>query len=63
MKRLLCKLFGHTRYSGWWGDGLYGDVVSAGCDGIGRHHFRVQNECDRCGEKYTLARFSKGADQ
>jgi hypothetical protein len=56
----LCKMFGHTRRRGWWGDGLYGDVVSCGRDGIGSEHLCVRLECDRCGEKYTAARFYEG---
>ena len=55
--KLLCKLFGHVRRAGWWGDGLYGDVSAGGRDGTGRHHYEVRLKCDRCGKNYTAARF------
>ena len=59
-KRLLCRLFGHRRYAGWWGDGLYGEVIGGYRDGIGRSHYQIRKECDRCGTEYTLARFHGG---
>lgn len=55
--RVLCKLFGHKRNSGWWGDGLYGTLRGPNTDGIGRAHYTVTLECDRCGERYLAARF------
>jgi hypothetical protein len=57
MKKLICALFGHVRRSGWWGDGLYGEVCGGYRDGIGRSHYQVRLECDRCGARYTAARF------
>jgi len=57
MAKLLCRLFGHRRYSGWCGDGLYGRIRPCGIDGTGRTHFEVIENCDRCGRSYTLARF------
>lgn len=57
LKRMVCKMFGHRQYSGWWGDALYGDVKGGYRDGIGRTHFTVRLKCDRCGEKYAAARF------
>lgn len=55
---ILCKALGHRRpTAGWWGDGLYGRVVGAGRDGIGRTHYRIEHECPRCGRSYTAARF------
>ena len=57
MRGLLCKMFGHMRRSGWWGDALYGKVLSGGRDDFGRTHYRVELKCDRCGEKYIAARF------
>jgi len=56
--RLLCKLFGHRNIgSGWWGDGLYGDVALCAIDGIGQTHFTVNKTCHRCGKRYIVARF------
>lgn len=55
--KLLCKMFGHIRYGGWWGDGLYGKVIQTGPDGTGRTHAHITGQCDRCGERYVLARF------
>jgi len=55
--KLRCKMFGHVRYKGWWGDGLYGKVFQTGRDGTGRTHAYITAECDRCGETYVLARF------
>lgn len=61
---LLCRLFGHRRFGGWYGDGLYGRVEGRGEDGIGEKHFAVVGDCDRCGEEYTLARFhGSGVDR
>ena len=57
MKKAICRLFGHHRQAGWWGDGLYGDVIGPITDGIRRTHYRVEQKCDRCGKRYTLARF------
>jgi hypothetical protein len=54
---ILCKLFGHKRNAGWWGDGLYGSVHTIGADNTGRTHFHVRLKCDRCGESYVAARF------
>jgi len=54
---ILCKMFGHKRNAGWWGDGLYGRVHGPITDGIGRTHYSVEADCDRCGERYRLARF------
>lgn len=54
---LLCKLFGHRQFSGWWGDGLYGRVVEGGRSGLGTRHLHVTNTCDRCGQCYVQARF------
>lgn len=59
---LLCKLFGHVRRTGWFGDGLYGKVTGGYVDGIGRSHYEVSLQCDRCDEKYVAARFH-GAPQ
>jgi hypothetical protein len=53
---ILCRLFGHKRNIGWYGDGLYGDIQLWGIDGVGRAHASIVAECDRCGETYTLAR-------
>jgi len=55
--KLICAIFGHVRRAGWWGDALYGSVVGGYRDNIGRTHFEVEADCDRCGETYTLARF------
>lgn len=55
--RLCCRLFGHIRRSGWWGDALYGRVAGGYRDGTGRSHYQVWLECDRCGAKYIAARF------
>lgn len=55
--KILCKLFGHTRRAGWFGDGLYGEVVGGYRDGTGRSHYTVKLDCDRCGEPYAAARF------
>jgi len=57
MKRIICKLIGHHRRAGWFGDGLYGRVVLSGYDGVGLLHAYIEAECDRCGQDYTLARF------
>lgn len=57
LKRVICKLFGHRQYSGWWGDALYGEVHGGYTDGIGRSHFTVEKPCGRCGKNYVLARF------
>ena len=57
MKAILCKLFGHTQDKGWWGDALYGNVEGGSVDGIGRKHFHITLNCDRCGERYVAARF------
>lgn len=57
LKKLICAMFGHVRYSGWWGDALYGKVRGGYRDGIGRTHFEIMLECDRCGKTYTAARF------
>jgi hypothetical protein len=54
---IICKIFGHTRYSGWWGDGLYGKVLIGSTDGTGRTHALICEYCDRCNEEYILARF------
>ena len=54
---ILCKLFGHRRYSGWYGDGLYGKVKFHAIDNLGTTHYTVNGDCDRCGENYILARF------
>lgn len=59
LKAMLCRIFGHKRDAGWWGDGLYGDVVAGALDGIHRQHYAVMNNCDRCGRRYVMARFSK----
>jgi hypothetical protein len=55
--KALCKMFGHKRDKGWWGDGLYGEVKMAGTDGTGRRHAAIYLECDRCGDSYVAARF------
>lgn len=55
--KFLCKMFGHKRDKGWWGDGLYGEVKMVGTDGTGRRHASIYLECDRCGESYVAARF------
>jgi hypothetical protein len=57
VRRLLCKMIGHVRYAGWWGDALYGPVSGGYTDGIGRSHYQIRLKCDRCGERYTAARF------
>lgn len=57
MLKWICRVFGHRRASGWWGDGLYGEVIAHGVDGIGRSHYSVWNTCNRCGARYRLARF------
>lgn len=58
MKNILCSLFGHrTMPPGWYGDAKYGSVQSSGIDGLGTMHFMVKDDCDRCGENYTMARF------
>ncbi len=58
LRKAWCGLFGHAMPSrGWWGDGLYGAVVSGGRDGIGRTHFSIKQTCPRCGMKWTTARF------
>jgi hypothetical protein len=56
MSNLLCLMFGHMRTSGWYGDGLYGEVAPRGTDGIGRLHGVITASCDRCGDTYVLAR-------
>ena len=58
-KSFRCEMFGHKMPEhGWWGDGLYGRVVPAGWDSGGsRSHFRVLQECPRCGQEWTTARF------
>ena len=56
MSNVICNLFGHKRNSGWYGDGLYGEVTPNSIDGIGRAHAIITASCDRCGETYTLAR-------
>ncbi len=53
---VLCAMFGHKRDRGWYGDGLYGDVIPCGIDNVGRAHGYISAKCDRCGETYTLAR-------
>ncbi len=56
---VLCEIFGHAKQkSGWYGDGLYGDLVKAGLDGIDRQHFQILFTCPRCKVKYIAARFS-----
>lgn len=54
---ILCRLFGHMRRSGWYGDGLYGNVRLTGADGTGRMHAHIDAACDRCGRTYVLGRF------
>lgn len=54
---LLCRLFGHIRRPGWWGDSLYGQVIPGPVDNLNTFHFEVVADCDRCGCEYTLARF------
>lgn len=53
---ILCSMFGHKQNKGWYGDGLYGEIVPASTDGIGRIHAFITADCDRCGKSYTLAR-------
>lgn len=57
--RMRCRVFGHKLpETGWFGDGLYGEVREDGIDnGGGRTHFSVWHECPRCGEKWRAARF------
>lgn len=58
LMRLVCKMLGHVRYPGWYGDGLYGRVVYTGTDGLGHRHYAVEAECDRCEARYVLARIN-----
>lgn len=60
---IICKMFGHTRHKGWYGDGLYGDVHMSAIDGIGRAHAHITAECDRCHETYVLARFQPNSER
>lgn len=57
MGNLICKILGHKQRSGWWGDGLYGEVRGGYADGVGRTHYTVHLNCDRCGQNYIAARF------
>jgi hypothetical protein len=54
---ILCRIFGHIRHAGWYGDGLYSQIHIGAIDNLGSIHFRAKNTCDRCGETYILARF------
>jgi hypothetical protein len=54
---ILCKMLGHKRNAGWWGDGLYGVLSAPTTDGTGRTHHTVTLVCDRCSEDYIAARF------
>lgn len=54
----LCRILGHRLpKTGWWGDGLYGKVEGPLTDGTGRTHYRLTQECPRCGENWTVGRF------
>lgn len=54
---LLCKLFGHRQvpYAGHGGD--YGRVSGGYSDGIGREHWHLSVECQRCGKTYHAGSF------
>ena len=55
---ILCAIFGHTMpATGWWGDGLYGQIKGGYVDNVGRSHFEIRHVCPRCNEKWTAARF------
>ena len=53
--KLLCRIFGHRH--GWCHGRPYGSAEYRTTDCIGRTHFDVRTRCERCGEKYTMARF------
>lgn len=55
--KLMCRLFGHVWSSGWWGDMPYlKKSKNFTTDNIGRTHFTLECECDRCYTKSTVAR-------
>ena len=59
--KLLCRWFGHRPVPpGWWGDVPYQKPKCVGVDNIGRSHFLIEQDCDRCGERWIVARFHDG---
>jgi hypothetical protein len=60
---VLCKLFGHAMpRTGWFGDGLYGDIRGGAIDGVRRTHFEIRHKCPRCGQRWiaAVAAFTEG---
>lgn len=49
-----CKLFGHKPHSGYAGGGQYFRASSGAVDGIGREHWRLYAECERCEKQYHI---------
>lgn len=59
--KILCHIVGHQppvyAEKGWYSPGEeYGKLTNIVTDGIGRRHARVEAECARCGENFTVAR-------
>jgi len=52
--KLLCKLFDHKSVKGWCNGMPYFRITGITTDGIGHKHARLQTECERCGEKFTI---------
>lgn len=52
---LLCKVFGHQPPSMWPNHGgSYMDIKNVHTDGIRRYHARLEGECPRCRQTYTV---------
>jgi hypothetical protein len=63
---ILCKLFGHRPEFGYGraaGDGYFKvDPTYCALDGIGRTHFRLLSNCERCGKEFQVGKVHGNKD-